>query len=317
MNELISLRQTEFADFEALRDSVQDGPSDIVQLEPGSMTGKLLHMSIGSLGASIGTFTRGLRQRGVLSETRWIFAVRRGAPALMMDYEWTANDLVILPPGHEYYARYFDADNWYTVVLIEPDELDAFLATQPDALDAAVWQQPGALLASDPATAGNTIKQMSLLMSVLTKHGPRLSANTADFYKRNILELMTAPVRKGARDRGPRLKSPVRLVREVDRFLADAGARPVHVSELCSAFNVPRRTLHRAFDEVLGMPPIAFLRRKRLGDVHAALLAASGPDVMIREIAIEHGFVQLGRFAAAYRQMFGELPSETLRRSIS
>jgi len=40
----------------------------------------------------------------------------------------------------------------------------------------------------------------------------------------------------------------------------------------------------------------------------------AGPLAMVKEIAIEHGFVELGRFAGDYRRMFGELPSETLQR---
>jgi transcriptional regulator GlxA family with amidase domain len=71
--------------------------------------------------------------------------------------------------------------------------------------------------------------------------------------------------------------------------------------------------LHRAFIDALGVPPIAFLRRKRLGDVHTALLMA-GPAVTVKQIAIEHGFVELGRFAGAYRRLFGERPSQTSHR---
>jgi len=77
-----------------------------------------------------------------------------------------------------------------------------------------------------------------------------------------------------------------------------------------------RRALHRAFINVLGMPPIAFLRRKRLGDVHTALLMAA-PVATIKQIALEHGFAELGRFAGEYRRLFGELPSHTLRRARS
>ena len=110
------------------------------------------------------------------------------------------------------------------------------------------------------------------------------------------------------------LQSATKLVREVDRYLIEAGSRPIHTSELCEVFNVSRRTLHRVFVEVHDVPPITFMRRKRLGDARAALKAANGP-VMIRDIAIEHGFAELGRFAAAYRQMWGELPSQTLRRA--
>jgi hypothetical protein len=44
--------------------------------------------------------------------------------------------------------------------------------------------------------------------------------------------------------------------------------------------------------DVLGMPPITFLRRKRLCDVHAALLTGGPATMMIKAVAIEHGFVE-------------------------
>ncbi len=104
------------------------------------------------------------------------------------------------------------------------------------------------------------------------------------------------------------------LARGIERYLIEAGDRPVYVSDLCEQFKIHRRTLHRVFNAVAGMPPMTYLRRKQLADVHAALLAA-GPGVKVADIARAHGFVELGRFAASYRHQFGELPSQTLRRS--
>ena len=104
------------------------------------------------------------------------------------------------------------------------------------------------------------------------------------------------------------------LVRRIDRYLIAAGSRPIYISELCETFKVRRRTLHRAFNAVMGIPPITFLRRMRLNAVHAALLMAD-PGVKIADIARAHGFHELGRFAASYRRAFGELPSQTLQPS--
>ena len=102
------------------------------------------------------------------------------------------------------------------------------------------------------------------------------------------------------------------LVRRIDRYLIAAGSRPIYISELCETFKVRRRTLHRAFNAVMGIPPITFLRRMRLNAVHAALLMAD-PGVKIADIARAHGFHELGRLAASYRRAFGELPSQTLQ----
>ena len=110
----------------------------------------------------------------------------------------------------------------------------------------------------------------------------------------------------------PRSSAKDRLAREIESYLIEAGDRPINVSDLCERFKINRRKLHRVFIDVHGIPPIAYLRRKRLDDVRAALLTA-GIGATVGDSARAHGFIQLGRFAARYRELFGELPSETLR----
>jgi AraC family ethanolamine operon transcriptional activator len=309
----VTVRRSQFSDFEVLRDAVQDAPLDIVQLEPGKMAGELTHLSVGSLGISSGSFTRGLRSRGVISDQRWTLGAVLDAPAAMQHFPMAAGDIAMLAPGHEGHARYLGG-NRYVAVLVEPEELFGFLATRPGAQDAAPWHQWTTVLSVGALTAAANVTALTTLLATLIEHGATMSDGAAEFFKRNILQLMTAPVLNAVPYLGPHLRQPAKLVHDVDDFIAAAGVRPVHISELCSVFEVSERTLYRAFVDVMGLPPISFMRRKRLGDVHAALLAA-GPGTLVKDIAIKHGFTELGRFAGAYQRMFGELPSETLRRN--
>lgn len=313
----ISVHEVAFNGFEALRDGMQDAPNEIVQLQPGPMSGTITHLSVGTLGVSMGSFTRGMLARGVLSERRWILGARLfGDPVLYQDVDVAPGDLILVKPNHEVYSRYSGV-NGYAAAFIEPGELFGYLESQqPGTADAAIWQQSAAVLAVDPRTAADKTQALQNLLTTVAAEGPTMSADVADFYKRNILELFTAPVFDHVEVRNTRLHvSAATLVRDVDRYLIAAANRPVHISELTERFKVHRRTLHRAFNEVLGMPPITFMRRKRLGEVHTAL-QTGGRNVKIRDVAIAHGFVELGRFSAAYRHLFGELPKETQRRGI-
>jgi len=87
----------------------------------------------------------------------------------------------------------------------------------------------------------------------------------------------------------------------------------VHISEVCRQLRVPRRTLHRAFDEALGIGPIAFLKHRRLCGAHTALRSGIPDGLTISDLAIRHGFQNVGRFAGYYQELFGEYPSETRR----
>jgi AraC-like DNA-binding protein len=61
--------------------------------------------------------------------------------------------------------------------------------------------------------------------------------------------------------------------------------------------------------------PHAFFLRRRLNAARNVLLREDPAGRRVTDVATELGFSELGRFAVRYREMFGESPSETLRRS--
>ena len=108
---------------------------------------------------------------------------------------------------------------------------------------------------------------------------------------------------------------PADVVRALDWLRTHASER-IEVDTLASVAGVRRRTLQAHFLRFLGASPRAIARRIRLANARARLLAE--PDgARVSDVALASGFDQPGRFAAAYRRQFGELPSRTLRRSKS
>jgi AraC family transcriptional regulator, ethanolamine operon transcriptional activator len=85
-------------------------------------------------------------------------------------------------------------------------------------------------------------------------------------------------------------------------------------ASLCAAAGVSPRTLEYAFDEHLGLPPMAFVRQLRLHALRRALLASALGASTVSELAYRLGFTQFGRLAGDYRCAFGESPSGTLAR---
>lgn len=89
---------------------------------------------------------------------------------------------------------------------------------------------------------------------------------------------------------------------------------PIYVADLCKAAGVSERTLEYAFQEILGMSPVAFLRRIRLHRVRLALRVGTPETTTVSAEALKWGFWHFGDFSKAYKNCFGEPPSHTLRR---
>jgi AraC-like DNA-binding protein len=102
------------------------------------------------------------------------------------------------------------------------------------------------------------------------------------------------------------------MVQFEDALAANSDPR-LSLPELCSAIGVPERTLRACCNEFLGMSPTRYHLLRRLNLARSALRRANPETTSVAEIARNHQFLELGRFAVAYRNVFGEMPSFTLR----
>jgi AraC-like DNA-binding protein len=103
------------------------------------------------------------------------------------------------------------------------------------------------------------------------------------------------------------------IVARFEEFLEANPNTPLYLAEVCGAIGAAERTLRIACEEHIGMGPIRYLTLRRMHLVRRALLRA-GSSTTVTRIATDHGFWELGRFSVAYRELFGEAPSVTLKR---
>ena len=102
----------------------------------------------------------------------------------------------------------------------------------------------------------------------------------------------------------------------VQRALAavTSTGRRVRITNLSSIAGVSERTLRNAFHDVYGISPKQYFQRRGLEAARRGLTLARGARGVVTTVATECGFFELGRFSVAYRQRFGERPSDTARR---
>nr|WP_286184534.1 helix-turn-helix domain-containing protein [Pantoea sp. Cy-639] len=102
-------------------------------------------------------------------------------------------------------------------------------------------------------------------------------------------------------------------MRRVSEWSADCPEETLNLLELAQVAGVSLRQLQQAFKAFTGLPPAHWLRLRRLNGARRDLLREA--DVTVAEVAMRWSFWHLGRFSESYRQLFRELPSETLKRA--
>ncbi len=90
------------------------------------------------------------------------------------------------------------------------------------------------------------------------------------------------------------------ILRRLEEVLEANPDRTLYMAELCAAAGASDRTLRACCQEFLGMSPMRYL--------------ADPAATTVTEVATSSGFWELGRFSVAYRSLFGESPSASLRR---
>lgn len=105
------------------------------------------------------------------------------------------------------------------------------------------------------------------------------------------------------------------IVRVAEEFFRSHVTEGVSVAQLSTIAGVSERSLRNAFYDVYTTSPKRYMKLWQLHQVRRALRSADVHRATVTDVATCHGFYELGRFAGAYKSLFGEAPSETLNKA--
>jgi AraC-like DNA-binding protein len=98
-----------------------------------------------------------------------------------------------------------------------------------------------------------------------------------------------------------------RALRDVEAFMRDRGGEPMSLARLSAVANLSRSHFLRAFRNIVGAPPHAFLTMMRLREA-SALIATTG--MSLTAIAAATGFSSHAHMTTVFRATLGFTPSE-------
>lgn len=109
-----------------------------------------------------------------------------------------------------------------------------------------------------------------------------------------------------------RQDSMPQLLRRAIAFIDDNAHTDISLADIANAIFVTPRALQYMFRKHRDCTPTEYLRQVRLHHAHLALLAGNRDTTSVGDIARKWGFGHMGRFAAYYRQHYGQSPHVTL-----
>ncbi|HEY8878045.1 MAG TPA: helix-turn-helix domain-containing protein [Roseateles sp.] len=296
----MSIRLDVFDDFHLHGASAPEWEQRYAQLSPGVMRSALIETAAPGLHVFRKWMSERVVQQGCLPAGQICFAMLHGSGSGQpwMQGRELQDDLVFVlragqdfmlqrPPGMALLACSFDAETFRQL------------------LDARPWSASAAALLSRSSVRA-PIAPIDTLRRLLLQacSAPAVFAALTDLF-----EAAAGPARRVGS------MSAAYLVAECHRLVAAGGDEPPDIETLCRRLRTSRRSLQNGFRQVADTTPVHYLRSLRLNAVRQRLLATPAGELSVSQAASDAGFEHLGHFGTRYRDLFGELPSHTFRRT--
>ncbi|WP_413989159.1 helix-turn-helix domain-containing protein [Labrys okinawensis] len=221
----------------------------------------------------------------------------------------TASGAVGVFHGGDEHDAFYTPGSLYATATLSLDRLEELAAGEDLVLDR-------------PVLGGTGLHARPMVRRVLTRlrrsfeliHNGNGDAMQETRIGEELLRALIAHIARPPRalnSRG-RLDAHAMIVKRARAYILEHLTEPICPDELAKASFTSRRTLFRAFAEILDEAPQTYVRRLRLHRIRHDLASEEERACTIALVANQWGISELGRMSGWYRELFGERPSETL-----
>jgi AraC-like DNA-binding protein len=225
------------------------------------------------------------------------------------------NSPVLLPP-HQVVSVLW-GDTVADCVGVQTAELER-IAVESTGLEGTALRFTG-LRPMSPALGRRWSEAVRRVVDVLVAHpdvgaAPLVATALTQRLARAVLETFPSTTLVSHRRLPPDHATPAVVRRAIEYIEANAH-REMTLTQIADAAGIGARGLQAAFVRHRDTTPTAWAERVRMAGAHQDLVDADlGGSDSVPTIAARWGFADPRRFAAAYRETYGGLPEETLRR---
>jgi AraC-like DNA-binding protein len=239
------------------------------------------------------------------------FPVDGGPSPIWGGVELRAGEMITLGPGQRVHARTVGPCRWHAVQVPERQ-----LAGYGRALSGAPFIVPPAARWRPRRAALRQVRQFhrAAIRMAEARAGALTDLQGAHGLEQQLLHALIECLSDGAEEETATERHHRDLLARFEDLLA---AEPLRsIPGICAALGVSERSLRECCKKHLGMGPSSYRRLRAMQQVHRSLRSGTPDAASVSEVARRYGFRQLGRLAANYRVLYGELPSVTLRRGL-
>lgn len=304
---------SEFTDFEFFQENALRWNLDFRKISKGDFWGSIQMLDLGSVQLTKSRLTGTIDQNGFSPPgcRTFVLFADSSQSLLWLNRKLESKELIVYREDNLWESVSYENFNMFTIS-IKQSHLNSIIEESNFLNLNKNLEKDERILTLDKSTLFNIRNFLNILFHKLERntiaiHSPNLQNKVIYKLPQLLLQILdgnNASVKKNKRKRD-------KAIDKVLSFINESLFNEITIPKLCSYANISIRTLEYGFQERFLISPKQYIKALKLNDVRQKLLLSPKRPV-ISEIANKHGFNHMGQFSADYKELFGELPSETI-----
>ncbi len=306
----------ELNNFDQFTEVVHSWDVDFLQLDGGTFYSCLQQMVTPEIQVGHTHFDCHLEQKGTSPKDMWTFVIMN-EDASMFKFNHTTtlstSTMVIYSPGYEINAVSYDGFHIYTFSVAHKHLQKLTKALGMDKIEEKLREIDRVELDLEQADSLRT-QLKDILADAASLEHKVISTEGKDL----LLNFVPVKFLKAIGDhigcaKNKVIKEKHFLYLEVRAYMHTHLYEPINIEEIAKKFNLSERSLRNYFKEELNTSPKQYLTALRLTKIRGEFQVLKKEKGLVEKTARRFGFHHMGQFSKAYKDFFGELPSETLQ----